>query len=152
MSYGSFSPSCLCLGDFTSHIHILQVACAPPGTQAATLDIEAMYHMIPVWPRHKCFLVVEVDRGLFIDHVFPFRLSTAGGIQGHVADATGDILQCKDLSPIKKWVGDHTFFHYAFSGGTTLPDGSLTPYLFHHGLADIYAKSKALGVPWHPQK
>jgi hypothetical protein len=128
------------------------VASAPPGTQAAMLDIEAAYHTIPVWPHHKHFLVIEVDRQLFIDHVFPFGLATAGGVQGHVADATVDILHSLDLGPIKKWVDDHTFFRFAISGGLLLPGGSLSPYLYSHGLTEIYGLSKPLGVLWHPKK
>jgi len=128
------------------------VASAPPGTQAATLDIEAAYHTIPVWPHHKHFLVVEVDGQLFIDHVFLFGLATAGGVQGHVADATIDILHLLDLGHIKKWVDDHTFFRFAISGGLLLPDGSLSPYLYSHGLTEIYGLLKPLGVPWHPKK
>jgi hypothetical protein len=131
---------------FFSHILILfgtQVASAPPGTQAATLDVEATYRTIPVWPQHKRFLVVEVDRKLFIDHVFPFGLAMAGGVQGHVADATVDILHSLDLGPIKKWVDDHTFFRFAIS---------MSPFMYKHGLTDIYVLSKPLGVPWHPKK
>jgi hypothetical protein len=70
--------------------------------QAAMLDIEAVYHTIPVWPHHKHFLVVKVNRQSCINHVFPFGLATAGGVQGHVADATVNILHSLDLSPIKK--------------------------------------------------
>lgn len=105
-----------------------------------------------MWPKHKCFLVVEVDGGLFIDHVFPFGLSTAGGVQGNVADATVDILTSMDFGPIKKWVDDHTLFWYAIGGGNTELDGSIAHFLYHHGLVDIYAASKPLGVPWHPIK
>jgi hypothetical protein len=133
-------------------LHISQVASAPPGTQAATLDIEAAYRTIPVWPQHKRFLVVEVDGKLFIDHVFPFGLATAGGVQGHVANATVDILHSLELGPIKKWVDDHTFFRFAISGGLLLPDGSLSPFAYKHGLLKILSLSKPLGVPWHPKK
>jgi hypothetical protein len=97
--------------------YLPQVATAPPGTEAATLDIEAAYRTIPVWPPHKQFLVVAAGNDLFIDHVFPFGLSTAGGVQGHVADATVDILSSYDLGPIKKWVDDHTFFRFPDGGG-----------------------------------
>jgi hypothetical protein len=96
--------------------------------------------------------VVEVDGKLFIDHVFPFGLATAGGVQGHVADATVDILDSLDLGPIKKWVDDHTFFRFATSGGLLLPDGSLSPFIYKHGLLEIYTLSKPLRVPWHPKK
>jgi len=110
-----------------------QVASAPLGTQAATLDIEAAYRTVPVWPPHKCFLAVAVGDKIFIDHVFPFGLTTAGGVQGSVADPTVDILHSPELGPIKKWVDDHTFFRFACRGGETLPD-------------------ELLGVPWHPRK
>lgn len=108
--------------------------------------------MIPLWLKHKHFLVVEVDSNLFVDHVFPFGLSTVRGIQGHMADATVDILKCLDFGPIKKWVDDHTLFRYAYSGGTISPDGSISPFLYHYGLRDIYNASRPLGVPWHPLK
>lgn len=136
----------------SSNSYGTQVASAPPGTQAATLDIEAAYRTVPVWPQHKRFLVVEVDGEFYIDHVFPFGLATAGGVQGHVADASVDILHSLELGPIKKWVDDHTFFRFAISGGLLLPDGSLSPFVYKHGLVEIYAHSKPLGIPWHPKK
>jgi hypothetical protein len=57
-----------------------------------------------------------------------------------------------DISPIKKWVDDHSIFHFPVSRGYPCPDGSLTPYLFAFGLADIYKKLCPLGIPWHPKK
>lgn len=128
------------------------MATAPPGTEAATLDIEAAYRTVPVWPPHKCFLVVAVGDDFFVDHVFPFGLTTAGGVQGNVADATVDILHNLELGPIKKWVDDHTFFRFAIGGGDVLPDGSVTPFRYAHGLKEIYTHSRPLGVPWHPLK
>lgn len=107
---------------------------------------------MPVWPPHKQFLVVAVGDLMFIDHVFPFGLATAGGVQGNVADATVDILYSFDFGPIKKWVDDHTFFRFAYGGGFRLADGSLSPFLYKHGLVDIYKRSRPLGVPWHPIK
>lgn len=47
---------------------------------------------------------------------------------------------------------DHTLFRFAVGGGLILPDGSVSPFLYKHGLVDIYAESKPLGVPWHPLK
>jgi hypothetical protein len=61
------------------------------------LDVEATYRTVPVWPPHKQFLAVSMDDDFFVDRAFPFGLATAGGIQGHVADATADILQSLDL-------------------------------------------------------
>lgn len=140
------------LFDIADCYSLLQVSSAPPGTQAATLDVEAAYRTIPVWPPHKKFLVVGFDDLFWIDHTFPFGLTTAGGVQGHVADATVDILAKLDVSPIKKWVDDHSIFRYPCGGGKTLPDGSVTPYEYLFGLIHIYDKSRPLGVPWHPVK
>jgi hypothetical protein len=116
------------------------------------MDIEAAYRTVPVWPPHKRFLVVCFDGQFWIDHVFPFGLTTAGGVQGNIADATVDILHNLNISPIKKWVDDHSIFRFPVGGGYLCPDGSLSPYLFLFGLADIYDKSRPLGIPWHPKK
>jgi hypothetical protein len=91
---------------------------------------------MPVWPPHKCFLVVEVDGSFFIDHVFPFGLATAGGVQGNVTDATVDILHSMELGSIKKWVDDHLFFRYATGGGTLLAVSCMVCTPYH----DIYDK------------
>lgn len=128
------------------------MATAPPGTQAATLNIEAAYRTVPVWPPHKCFLVVKVDGSFFIDHTFPSRLATTGGVQGNIVDTTVDILHSMELRPIKKWLDDHIFFRYPSGGGSLLPDGTLTPFTYSHNLVDVYTKSRPLGVPWHPKK
>jgi hypothetical protein len=85
----SFSSAVTSLIQFLTYS---QVSSAPPGTQAATLDIEAAYRTIPVWLPHKKFLVVGFEGFFWIDHTFPFSLTTAGGVQGNVADATVDIL------------------------------------------------------------
>jgi len=127
------------------------VATAPLGTQAATLDIAAAYRTVPVWPPHKRFLVVGFDGSFWIDHNFPFGLTTAGGVQGHVADATIDILHAMDISPIKKWVDDHAMFRFPVAGGVLGPDGSLSyEYLFD--LLSIFSATRPLGIPWHPEK
>jgi hypothetical protein len=38
------------------------------------------------------------------------------------------------------------------TGGKILEDGSRSPFLFCHGLFDIYNHSHPLGIPWHPVK
>jgi hypothetical protein len=97
-------------------------------------------------------LVVEVDSHFFIDHMFPFGLFTARGVQSNIADATVDILHMMELGPIKKWVDDHLFIRYPSSGGEQLENGSLSPYTYMHSLDRVLAKSGPLVVPWHPKK
>lgn len=95
---------------------------------------------------------MSFEGSFWIDHTFPFGLTTAGGVQGHVADATVNILVKLDVSPIKKWVDDHSIFCFPTGGGVLLPDGSTTPYQYLFGLIEVYNKSWPLGVPWHPRK
>lgn len=63
------------------------------------------------------------------------------------ADATVDSLAKLDVSPIQKWVDDHSNFRFPSGGGVSLPDGSITPYQYLFGLIQIYDKSRPLGVP-----
>jgi len=83
-----------------------QVAVAPPGTQAASLDIESAYRTILILPDHKHYLVVRFHDLFYIDHNLPFGASSAASIQGEVANATVDIWNHANISPTWKWVDD----------------------------------------------
>jgi len=107
---------------------------------------------VPVWPPHKIFLVVGFDGSFWVDHNFPFGLTTAGGVQGHVADATVDILHAMDIAPIKKWVDDHAMFRFPVAGGVLGPDGSISSYEYLFDLLSIFDATRPLGIPWHPDK
>ena len=39
-----------------------------------------------------------------------FGLTSAGGIYGHLGDATLDIFRAQGIGPASKWVDDHIFF------------------------------------------
>jgi hypothetical protein len=95
---------------------------------------------------------VGFDGSFWIDHNFPFGLTTAGGVQGHVADATVDILHAMDISPIKKWVDDHAMFRFPVAGGVLGPDGTFSSYEYLFDLLSVFDATRPLGIPWHPEK
>jgi hypothetical protein len=70
------------------------------------------YHTIPVLPEQWPGLVVKLRRHdtYWINTNDNFRLASAGGIYGEVADAGADIFWAQGLGPLSKWVDDHVFF------------------------------------------
>lgn len=89
--------------------------------QAAIIDIEAVYHIVSVWPLYKRGLIVDFNGQVWIDHMFQFSLTTAGDIQGDVANTTVDILHHLNIFLIKKWVDNHFIFRFSISGSNFKP-------------------------------
>jgi hypothetical protein len=108
-----------------------QVSSAPPGAQAATLDVEGAYCTIPVKPNHKRYIVVHFEGLFYLDHNVPFGLTSASGLQGEVADATIDIWEYHEVSPA---VNDGAYYTYGY------------------GLTSIKLLIAPLGIPWHKDK
>lgn len=127
----------------------MQIAIAPPGTQAATLDVEAAFRTIPVLPAHKAYTVVSHFDAFWLDHNCPFGAASSGGNHGEVADATVDIWNAMGVGPVVKWVDDFTIFRYAVSAGSGLLSGS---FCYNYGLTDIKEMIAPLRVPWHTSK
>lgn len=127
------------------------IAWAPPGTQAASLDIEAAYCGIPILPDHKRFLVVMFNDQLFLDHVLPFGLSPASGLQGEVADAVIDIWDALYIGPSIKWVDDFNIFRSPSASGSFLGICDDEVYRYDYDL-DHAKAAISLGVPWHKEK
>jgi len=102
----------------SSHVVVMHLSClihpkiatAPPGTQAASLDIERAYHNSPIAPRHKPYLAVSWNGSIYVGHVAVEGLATAGGIQGCPADALLDILHHHGIERVFKWVDDVVIF------------------------------------------
>lgn len=127
------------------------IAWAPPGTQAASLDIEAAYCGNPILPDHKRFLVVMFNDQLFLDHVLPFGLSPASGLQGEVADAVIDIWDALYIGPSIKWVDDFNIFRSPSASGSFLGICDDEVYRYDYDL-DHAKAAISLGVPWHKEK
>ena len=80
---------------------------------------------------------------IYIQHVAIEGLTTAGGIQGTVADVCLAVLEFHGVKPIVKWVNDFVFFckpiHPAIH----------PTHSFCYGLNDILAIMRSLGIKWH---
>ncbi|KAF5322726.1 hypothetical protein D9619_000414 [Psilocybe cf. subviscida] len=85
---------------------------APPGTQAAALDVASAFRTIPICPDHKRYVVIMFEDMFWIDHCACFGCSSSGGNQGVTADATVAILHAMHIGPIPKWVDDFAPFRY----------------------------------------
>jgi hypothetical protein len=119
------------------------VADAPPGTQAAQIDIKSAYRCIPTCFEHLPHLVVGIGDSsthnvdIFIDRCHPFGLHSSGGNLGLALDATIDILSyILTIWFWAKWVDD------VIPIRRKQPDGS---YGVH--IADILNWFKFLGWP-----
>jgi len=75
-------------------------------------------------------------------------LSTAGNIQGGLADALLAILHSKSIGPALKWV-DHFVFFRAPTYCDTDAAGMVS-YSYSYDLASVMKIMDPLGIPWHP--
>jgi len=123
-----------------------KVASTPPGTQAASLDIERAYHNSPIAPIHKPYLAVSWNDAIYVGHVAVEGLATAGGIQGCPADALLDILRHHGIEHVFKWVDDVVIFRTPSHSINSR--GSVFSYNFD--LPSVFRITDPLGVPWHP--
>ena len=126
-----------------------QIASAPTGVQVATLDIKKAYRTIPIRLQDKKFLVVAHWGEFWLDHVAPFGLATAAGLQGEVADAVMDIWAALGVYPAAKWVDNVTLFR--LPSPSVLPDDA-GPFHYRYDREWAKALIAPLGVPWHPSK
>nr|GAT53150.1 predicted protein [Mycena chlorophos] len=122
---------------------VLMVLDAPPGTEAATLDVDAAFRRVPIHPSQQPHFVVVWDNLCYLDHVAPFGPASSPGIFGRLADAMKALYLANDIGPLKKWVDDFLFLRFPIS---------YNPTRFAYGLDEIYALAEDLGWPWKPSK
>ncbi|KAF8520848.1 hypothetical protein JB92DRAFT_3111597 [Gautieria morchelliformis] len=85
---------------------------------------------------------------IYIEHCTVFRLATAGGIQGSMANTVVAIFTFMGIDYIIKWVDNFCFFCIPIR---TITDKSSNPhYLYWVNLSTILDASRPLGIPWHP--
>ena len=95
------------------HHHITQVALAPIGTQACTLDIAKFHRTCPVLPDHKPFIVVQGHEGEFyVDHTHPFGAASASSNAGMIGNAIVDIWITEGIKPVFKYEDDLNILRY----------------------------------------
>ena len=92
------------------------------------------------------------EDSLFLDHVLPFGLTPASGLQGEVADAIVDIWDTLYVGPTLKWVDDFNLFRSPSPQGQFLGicDGEV--YRYDYDLEHAKALISHLSVPWHKEK
>ncbi|QRV98327.1 Reverse transcriptase domain protein [Ceratobasidium sp. AG-Ba] len=117
------------------------VVTAPPGTQAATFDVDAAYRRMPVRPEDQNHIVVYWGGEFFVDHCVPFGAASSNGIFGRCGDAIARIYSRRGMGPVLKWVDDFLFFRFANSSGCFLYDEQA-----------IIELANTLGWPWKPSK
>ena len=117
---------------------------APPGTEAATLDVDSAFRCCPITPSQQSSFIVHWNGLYYIDHNAPFGATSAGGVFGRVADAKSAILESKKIGPSKNWVDDFVFFRFPI---TLYPEP-----VFSYSLTDIYSLANRLGWPWKESK
>jgi len=126
-----------------------QIALAPPGTQACTLDIAKFHRTCPVLPDHKPWLVVQGRPGEFyIDHTHPFGASCASSNAGMIANALVDIWMAQGVKPILKYEDDLNIFRFPTTDGP-FHDGE---YHYLYDRPEALRRVEDLKVPWHPEK
>jgi len=96
----------------SSPVLVVQVASAPPGTQACSFDIKTFHRTCPVTPHHKPWLIVQGPsrEDFFIDHVHPFGAASASGNAGMIGNAAMDIWIRTGVGPVVKYEDDCNAF------------------------------------------
>ncbi|KAF7324545.1 hypothetical protein MKEN_00495700 [Mycena kentingensis (nom. inval.)] len=132
--------------------NIEQVANAPEGTQAMTLDIAKFHRTCPIHPEHKRWFVVQDDRGFFIDHDCPFGCSSSSSNAGRIANAIMDIAAAEGINPSNKYEDD-LLFGRTPTASRVDPNGLDPPRYWYgydeNGVRTILGPVRA---PWHPDK
>jgi hypothetical protein len=141
------------LASYTSSAKaIFQIAKAPPGAQAAMLDIEGTYHTLPCKPDHKRYLTVFFEGFFYIDQNIPFGLASVTGLQGEVADVIIDIWKYLGVDPALKWVDDFAIFCFPDKRGCHLTISANSLYHYSYNLESMKNLIVPLGMPWHKEK
>lgn len=124
---------------------VLLVIDAPPGTEGATLDVDAAFRCCPIAPSQQRHFIVGWQGQFYIDHNTPFGASSSSGVWGHLADALAAIFAARNIGPLKKWVDDFLFLRYP-----TEPSANVLS--FSYDLSTLYAATEEFGWPWKHSK
>jgi hypothetical protein len=119
---------------------------AAPGSQGATLDVDAAFRRCPVRPDQQQHFVIHWRGQFHVDHCVAFGGASACGVFGRVADAFAAICRKRGYSPVKKWVDDFAFIR------SPVPRHPGDPPQFRYSLEEILALGVRLGWPWKHSK
>ncbi|CEL52825.1 Zn_clus Fungal Zn(2)-Cys(6) binuclear cluster domain [Rhizoctonia solani AG-1 IB] len=119
------------------HDIVAVVLTCPPGTQAATLDVDAAYRRMPIYPGDQIHTVVAWKDRVWVDHCVPFGATSSNGIFGRCGDAMAKVAEARGMGPVRKWVDDFLFFRYTQA---------------QYSMQDIFTLADQLGWPWKESK
>ncbi|QRV93564.1 Fungal Zn(2)-Cys(6) binuclear cluster domain [Ceratobasidium sp. AG-Ba] len=119
------------------------VLSAPPGAEAATLDVDAAYRRMPVKPADQHNTIISWNNRHYVDHCVPFGAVSSNGIFGRCGDAMARICRAKHLGPVVKWVDDFLFFR---------APAYLDSNWHWYSTNDIIELARRLGWPWKLSK
>jgi len=121
-----------------------QIALAPSGTQACTLDIEKFHRTCLVLPSHKPWLVVQgLPSQIFIDHAHPFGAACASSNAGMIANAIVNIWKAEGAFPVPKYEDNLKVFH------VPSPTGPFhdSDFSYDYDCTKMLCRIAPLGVP-----
>jgi hypothetical protein len=125
---------------------------APPGSQAATLDVDAAFRRCPIRPSQQPNFVIMWNDLFYIDHVAPFGASSSGGVFGRLADSLMAMLRFHQIGPALNWVDDFLFFAFPTNSLSYSPNPDIWVPSFPYSLESIFAFTSPLGWPWKSSK
>ncbi|CUA76637.1 similar to polyprotein [Rhizoctonia solani] len=115
----------------------------PPGSEAATFDVDTAYWRMPVHPSDQNHIIVHWEGQCWIDHCVPFGAASSNGIFGQCGDAMVRVSTSLNFSPVVKWVDDFLYFW---------APSRLQPLSFGYAESDILRLGDHLGLPWKAAK
>ncbi|CAE7121611.1 unnamed protein product [Rhizoctonia solani] len=132
-----------CLWGFFSDV-VEIILSLPPGSQAATFDVDAAYRRMPVHPDDQPHIIVHWNNSFYVDHCVPFGATSSNGIFGRCGDCILHIFQFRGFKHVVKWVDDFCFFR------SPVPLGSGWAFVIDEAM--VYAIADILGWPWKESK
>ena len=122
------------------------------GTEAATLDIAKAYQNSPIAPKHKHYLSIMWEGKIYVQHVAIEGPTTAGGIQGTIADACIALLKWCGITPVFKWVDNFVLFRLLSPSSITAnpPGHNALGQSFPYDLTSVLEFTAPLSIPRHP--
>ncbi|KAJ3559983.1 hypothetical protein NP233_g11129 [Leucocoprinus birnbaumii] len=121
---------------------------APPGLQAATMDVEAAFRCCPIRPSQQNHFIIYWNGSFYIDHNAPFGECSSGGVFGRLADAMTAIIRKSSRTECKKWVDDFLIFRIPVLSSSNPSH----PQVYDFDIIDLMNLGCWLQWPWKPSK
>ena len=129
----------------SSPVLVVQVASAPPGTQACSFDIKTFHCTCPVTPHHKPWLIVQGPsrEDFFINHVHPFGAASASSNAGMIDNVAMDIWIRTGVGPVVKYKDDCNVFCSPVTDGKFQAGN----FFYNYDRTEALHHISSLGIP-----